>query len=91
MNFLDSLNPGIMLHLGAVTCFYLALQGRRNLNPQPYYAEYHGHKVHMDQNEKLVMFGVVRVLAVDGYSGKIVGHSSMPMKNNITIYNEVYR
>lgn len=57
----------------------------------PYNAEYVGHKLHIDQNEKLVMFGVTHVMAIDGYSKKIVGHSTMPIKNNIIIYDEVYR
>ncbi|KAK7938641.1 hypothetical protein WMY93_001967 [Mugilogobius chulae] len=35
----------------------LRQQGARNLNPIPYHAEYMGHKLHMDQNEKLGMFG----------------------------------
>ena len=60
-------------------------------NPTPYYAEYSGHKLHMDQNEKLAEYGVTHVFASDGYSGKIVGASTMPVKNNITIYDEVYR
>ena len=63
----------------------------RRLNPIPYFAEYSGHKAHFDQNEKLVHYGVTHVCAVDGYSKKIVGFASMPVKNNITIYNEVYR
>ena len=37
------------------------------------------------------MFGVTHVVAIDGYSGKLVGHSTMPIKNNLTIYEEVYR
>ena len=36
-------------------------------NPHPYFAEYFGHKVHIDQNEKLVMFGVTHIAAIDGY------------------------
>ena len=52
----------------------------RPSNPVPY-AKYFGHKVHLDQNEKLCMFGVTRVLAVDGFSGKIVALSTMPVKN----------
>lgn len=43
---------------------------------------YFGEKLHIDQNEKMVMFGVTHVCAVDGYSGKIVGFVSMPVKNN---------
>ncbi|XP_060734882.1 uncharacterized protein LOC132851919 [Tachysurus vachellii] len=45
-------------------------QGARNLNPIPYQAGYMGHKIHMDQNEKLAMFGVTHVLAIDGFSKK---------------------
>lgn len=67
------------------------LQGARNLNPAPYTAEYMGHKIHLDQNEKLVMFGATHVLAMDGFSGKIVAHSTMPVKNNLKIYGDVYR
>lgn len=61
------------------------------MNPQPYWAEYMGHKLHMDQNEKLAMYGVTHVVAVDGFSKKIVAHSTMPIKNNLIIYEEVYR
>lgn len=61
------------------------------LNPVPYYAEYFGHKLHMDQNEKLVRFGVTHVAASDGYSGKLLGIVSMPVKNNIVIFDELYR
>ncbi|KAK0139801.1 hypothetical protein N1851_023290 [Merluccius polli] len=63
----------------------------RNLNPVPYNADYLGHKIHVDQNEKLVMFGVTHVMAIDIYSKKVVGHCTMPIKNNVTIYEEVYR
>ena len=63
----------------------------RLLNPIPYRAEYFGEKIHLDQNEKLVMYGIVHVIAVDGYSRKIVGFATMPRKNPITIYREVYR
>lgn len=72
-------------------CGMCPLQGARNLNPIPYQGYYMGHKLHMDQNEKLVMFGVTHVIALDGYSGNIVAHSSMPVKNNLVIYEEVYR
>lgn len=50
-----------------------------------------GHKLHLDQNEKLGMFGVTHVLAVDGYSNKIVSNATMPIKNNLVIFEEVYR
>ncbi|KAL9965196.1 hypothetical protein ACROYT_G028964 [Oculina patagonica] len=60
-------------------------------NPIPYSAEYFGHKLHIDQNEKLVMYGVVHVCAIDGYSGKIVSHALMAVKNNLLIYEHIYR
>ena len=45
---------------------------QRMLNPFPYCASYYGEKLHLDQNEKCVMFGVTHVLAIDGDSRKIV-------------------
>ena len=45
----------------------------------------------MDQNEKLVMFGVTHICAIDGYSGRIVAFTTMPVKNNVEIYEEIYR
>ncbi|KAK9963850.1 hypothetical protein ABG768_007011 [Culter alburnus] len=66
-------------------------QGARNLNPTPYQAGYMGHKIHMDQNEKLAMFGVTHVFAIDGFSKKVVAHSTMPIKNNLAIYEDVFR
>uniref|UniRef100_A0A1X7VMB6 Uncharacterized protein n=1 Tax=Amphimedon queenslandica TaxID=400682 RepID=A0A1X7VMB6_AMPQE len=38
----------------------------RQLNPIPYMAECYGHKLYVDQSEKLVMYGVTHVCAVDG-------------------------
>ncbi|RXN09858.1 complement C1q 2 [Labeo rohita] len=63
----------------------------RQTNAHVYYAEYAGHKLHMDQNEKLMDFGVTKVVASDGFSGKIMGFSVMLIKNNLIIYDEVYR
>ena len=60
-------------------------------NPVPYSADYAGHKLHVDQNEKLVMYGVTHVAAVDGFSGMIVGFITMPIKNNIEIYSNLFR
>ena len=48
----------------------------RQTNPAPYHADYAGHKIHVDQNEKLVMYGVTHVAAVDGLSGWIQWHDS---------------
>lgn len=66
-------------------------QARRAINPIPYRADYFGHKLHMDQNEKLVMYGVTHVAAIDGHSRFVVATSTMPVKNNLTIYREIYR
>jgi hypothetical protein len=63
----------------------------RQLNPIPYYSRYFGEKLHIDQNEKLVMFGLTHICAIDGFSGKIVGHVILPIKNNILIYDNLYR
>jgi len=63
----------------------------RQTNLAPYRADYVGHKIHVDQNEKLVMYGVTHVAAVDGYSGMIVGFATMPIKNNVEIYSSLYR
>ena len=60
-------------------------------NPKPYKANYFGHKFHLDQNEKLVMYGCTSVLAVDGYSGQVLAISSMPVKNNVEIYRSAFR
>ena len=63
----------------------------RAFNPTPYYAEYFGHKLHIDQNEKLVMYGATHVAAIDGFSGKVVGASTMPVKSNQLIYENIFR
>ena len=63
----------------------------RQLNPVPYQALYYGEKLHVDQNEKLVHFGVTHVLAVDGFSRKIVGLITLPVKNAVSIYNALMR
>lgn len=60
-------------------------------NPVPYFAEYSGHRVHFDQNEKLVQYGITHVAARDGYSGGVVGVTTMPLKNCVKIYDKLYR
>ena len=60
-------------------------RAERLTNPIPYSSKYFGHKVHIDQNEKLVLFGVTHVCAVDGYSGMIVGFATFLVKNNAII------
>ena len=59
-------------------------------NPIPYSASYPGDKLHVDQNEKLIMFGITHVCAIDGHSGMIIGFVTMPMKNYVIIYEELY-
>ena len=62
----------------------------RLINPIPYRADYFGHKLHIDQNDKLVMYGVVHGVAIDGYSRFIVAGTTMPIKNNVKIYKYIY-
>ena len=38
----------------------------RQMNPVSYHADYFGHKLHIDQNEKMVMFGVTHICAIVG-------------------------
>ena len=47
--------------------------------------------MHFDQNEKLVMYGVTDVMVIDGHSRFIAGAYTMPVKNNLVIYEEVFR
>jgi hypothetical protein len=49
-----------------------ALNINRQLNPRKYKAPHFGYNIHFDQNEKLVDYGVVLVLAVDGHSNFLV-------------------
>ena len=62
----------------------------RQKNPVPYMAHYLGEKVHIDQDEKLVMFGATHICTIDVFSGKIVAFCSTPVKNNCAIYEHVY-
>ena len=63
----------------------------RAVNPISYRADYFGHKIHFDQNEKLIAYGVTQVAAIDGHSRYVVGTCTMPIKNNIVIYEKLYR
>ena len=57
----------------------------RQTNPHPYFAEYYGHKRHVDQNKKLVMYGVTHLCSINGYSKYMPGFCCMSVKNNIVI------
>ena len=61
------------------------------ISPVSYSADYSGHKLHIDQNEKMVMYGVTHICAIDGFSRKVVGFVTMPVKNNLEIYEHLYR
>lgn len=63
----------------------------RLLNPVSYRADHFGEKLHLDQNEKVAMFGVTHVLAVDGYSRKIVGFITVPKKNSAVVYDLLFK
>ena len=53
----------------ADVCWQHHVQRKSNilkiLNPIPYRADCFRHKCHMDQNEKLVMYGVTHVLVIE--------------------------
>ncbi|KAL7380022.1 hypothetical protein ABVT39_010110 [Epinephelus coioides] len=70
--------------------FFKLTMGLRNLTSMPYYAAYMGHKLHMDQNEKMAMFGVTYILAIDGYNGKLVDHAIMPKKKTTSSYMRMF-
>ena len=63
----------------------------RLTNPIPYKADYFGLKLHIDQNEKLVMYGVTHVTTINGHSRFVFCGVTMPVKNNQIIYEKVYR
>ena len=67
------------------------MQAVRSFNPKFYKAVYFGRKLHVDQNEKLVMYGVTHVVARDRYSGMITGYTTMAIKKNLTIYEKMFR
>lgn len=74
----------------------IAFEARKNdtldrTNPIPYYAPKFGYKGHIDQNEKLVRYGVVHAVFRDGYSGSIENWISLPSKNPIQLYSQFYR
>ena len=54
-------------------------------NPSLYVARYCGYKLRIDQNQKLVHYGVIYVLARDGFSGKLVSGAVITRKNNKVI------
>ena len=63
----------------------------RLMNPVRYHSEYFGYKLHVDQSEKLVMYGCTHICAIDGFSSKIVGFITLPIKNSYRIYADMFR
>ena len=63
----------------------------RSINPVPYHADYFGYKLHVDQNEKRVMFGMTHMCVVDGYSRNVVGFITMSIKNCFEIYTQLFQ
>ena len=61
------------------------------VNPIPYPVYYFGHKIHFEQNEKLIAYRVTYVAATDGHSRYIVGTCTMSIQNNIVIYEKLSR
>ncbi|KAK7879706.1 hypothetical protein WMY93_033589, partial [Mugilogobius chulae] len=78
---------------GAPTLQRISLSGNgaRNLNPIPYYAGYMGHKLHIDQNEKLVMLEQPMFWPLMASVAKLLLKPPMPVKNNLVIYDQIYR
>ena len=67
------------------------MQAGRSFNPKIYKVDYFGHKMLLDQNEKLVMDGITQVVARDGYFGMITGYATIANKNNLTIYEKFFQ
>ena len=63
----------------------------RKVNPLPCRANYFGRKMHFDQNDKLVMYEVTDVVAIDGQSRFIIGVYTISVKKNPVIYKEFFR
>ena len=61
----------------------------RRFNPVPYNAQYFGHKLHIDLNEKLIHYGCIVVGAIDGFSGMVVSLFTIHRKNCIDL-NKMY-
>lgn len=77
---IDAGNRHVGKALSVVSPLYYAARCanvQHNINPLPYKADYFGHKLHIDRNEKLVMYGLTHVCVSDEYSGKLVSFVSM--------------
>uniref|UniRef100_A0A1X7V6H7 Uncharacterized protein n=1 Tax=Amphimedon queenslandica TaxID=400682 RepID=A0A1X7V6H7_AMPQE len=52
-------------------------------NPRPYFAQNFGHKLHLDHNKTLQMYGDTHALAIDGFSGKTIAYVTAAIKKNL--------
>ena len=59
-------------------------------NPGPYFDNNFRKKVHINQNEKLVIFEITHIVAIDRYNDNIVAAVVMPIKNWLSMYEHVY-
>ena len=53
----------------------------RHINPTPYVATHFGHKLHVDQNEKLVRHGATHVGTIDGFSHFVTAFTTMSLED----------
>ena len=67
------------------------MQAQRSFNSKVYKVDYFGHRLLVDQNEKLAMHVVSYVVARDGYSKMITGYTTIAIKSNLTIYEKMFR
>ena len=68
--------------LSMVSPQYTAQRGTsttRAVNPISYRADYFGHKLHIDQNEKLAMHGVTHLAPIGGHSSFLVAGADTTM------------
>ena len=66
----------------------------RQTNPFPYHADYFGHKLHMDHNEKLtIMYGLTEVSAYELAEVERLWllQQLIPVKSNVLICEQIYR
>ena len=64
-------------------------KSERQANPIPYRTDYFGHKLHLDQDKKLVMYGVTHAVTIDRHSH--FAASTSPIESNILVYDQIYR
>ena len=66
------------------------IRAGRSFTSKVYKANDFGHKLLVDHNDKLVMYGVTHVVARDGYFGMITGYATIAIKINLTRYEKMF-